>query len=76
MEARKLDLYSEEFRLRETVEGAVKILSARAREKNLKLNYRIDDTVPDALIGDDMRLGQVLLNLIGNAIKFTNQRRG
>jgi PAS domain S-box-containing protein len=73
VEARKLDLSSEEFRLRHTVEGAVKIMSARAREKKLKLTCRIDDTVPDALNGDGMRLGQVLLNLVGNAIKFTSQ---
>lgn len=73
VEARKLELHLEEFGLRETVEGKVKLLSSRAREKNLKFTCRIDDTVPDALIGDDMRLGQIVLNLIGNAIKFTNR---
>jgi len=72
VEARKLDLYPEEFSLRETVEGAAQLMLSRAREKDLKLTCRIEDTVPDALIGDAMRLGQVLLNLIGNGVKFTH----
>ncbi len=72
VEARKLDLNLEEFRLRETVEGAVKILASRAREKSLALTCEIEDSVPDALTGDEMRLRQVVQNLIGNAIKFTN----
>jgi PAS domain S-box-containing protein len=73
VEARKLDLHPEKFRVREKVEGAVQLMLSRASEKNLKLRCHIDDAVPDALIGDDLRLGQVLLNLIGNGIKFTSQ---
>jgi PAS domain S-box-containing protein len=73
VEAGKLDLNPEEFRLRRMVEGAVKLLASRAREKNIELTCQIDDGVPDALIGDDMRLRQVVVNLIGNGIKFTNR---
>ena len=72
VEARKLELNQEEFSLRETVEGAAQLMLSRAREKDLKLTCRIEDAVPDALIGDAMRLGQVLLNLIGNGVKFTH----
>ena len=73
VEARKLELCREEFHMRERVRDAVELMMSRAREKSLRLSYHIDDAVPDALIGDEMRLGQVLLNLIGNGIKFTNQ---
>jgi PAS domain S-box-containing protein len=73
VEARKLELNPQEFRLHKTLDSAVKLLSSRAREKHLKLSCHIDDTVPDALIGDDLRLGQVVMNLIGNGMKFTNQ---
>ena len=73
VEARKLDLNPEEFSLRETVASAARLMMSRAREKDLKLACCIEDTVPDALIGDAMRLGQVLLNLIGNGVKFTHR---
>jgi CheY-like chemotaxis protein len=72
VEARKLDLSSEVFSAREAVEGATHIMTSRAREKHLALSCHFEDAVPDFLIGDGMRLGQVLLNLIGNAIKFTS----
>ncbi len=73
VEARKLDLNPEEFSLRETVEGATQLMLSRAREKHLKLACHIEDKVADGLIGDPMRLGQVLLNLIGNGVKFTQK---
>ena len=73
VEARKLDLNLEDFSLRETVESAAQLMLSRAREKHLTLTCRIEDAVPDGLIGDAMRLGQVLLNLIGNGVKFTHQ---
>jgi PAS domain S-box-containing protein len=73
VEARKLDLNLEEFHVRAMADGAMQLMMAHAREKNLALSCHIDDTVPAALIGDDMRLKQVLLNLIGNGIKFTTQ---
>ncbi len=73
VEARKLELNLEEFSLRETVKSAVQLMLSRAHEKDLKLTCRIEDRVPDGLIGDAMRLGQVLLNLIGNGVKFTQR---
>lgn len=73
IEANKLDLESEPFDLRETLHDALNALAIRAHEKNLELIFFIDPTVPNNLIGDAIRLRQILVNLIGNAIKFTSQ---
>ena len=73
IESRKLTLDELPLSLRATVHDAVETLRVRALEKHLRLNAEIGDDVPDALIGDAMRLRQVLLNLIGNAIKFTDR---
>ena len=71
IEARRLDLEHIEFDLRETVGDAARLLAPRAGEKRLELAVHIAPDVPEALIGDAGRLRQVLLNVMGNAIKFT-----
>jgi signal transduction histidine kinase/CheY-like chemotaxis protein len=71
IEAGKLDLESTDFSLRETVGDALRVLAPRAAEKRLELACRIAPDVPDALVGDAGRLRQILINLVGNAIKFT-----
>jgi signal transduction histidine kinase len=71
IEARKLKLDRTPFQLRTSLNDLVKALSIRAREHNLSLALHVDDGVPNELIGDPIRLRQVLLNLIDNAIKFT-----
>ena len=73
IEAGKLDLDPIRFRLRRILSTTLKTLAVRAHQKGLELNLDIDDRVPDALIGDVNRLRQVLINLIGNAIKFTER---
>jgi signal transduction histidine kinase/CheY-like chemotaxis protein len=73
IEARRLTLDRVPFRLRDTVEDAVKLLAPRAGQKGLELACRIAPDVPDAVVGDAGRLRQVLLNLVGNAIKFTDE---
>jgi PAS domain S-box-containing protein len=73
IEAHRFELDHTDFPLRETVEGAVKTLAPRAREKRLRLACRIRKNLPDSLIGDPNRLRQILLNLLGNAIKFTDR---
>jgi signal transduction histidine kinase/ActR/RegA family two-component response regulator len=71
IEAGKLGLSCVDFRLQDCLDGAVRTLRARANEKGLALTSRILAEVPEFLRGDDQRLRQVLINLIGNAIKFT-----
>ena len=73
-EARMLTLGSDWFRIRSTMEEVVETLGSQANEKHLELCYEIHESVPDMIKGDSMRIRQVLLNLVGNAIKFT--RRG
>jgi signal transduction histidine kinase/CheY-like chemotaxis protein len=73
IEAGKLDLDSIEFRLRDVVGETLKILALRAHRKGLELVCNIHDDVPDWVIGDPGRLRQIVVNLAGNAIKFTEQ---
>jgi len=72
IEAGRLDLDLIEFSLRGCVETTVKTLSLRAEEKGLELLCDVNPDVPDAVVGDPTRLRQILSNLIGNAIKFTD----
>jgi two-component system sensor histidine kinase/response regulator len=73
IEAHKLELEWLDFSLRETLGDTMKTLSLRAQQKNLELACHIPPEVPDALVGDPGRLRQILINLVGNAIKFTEQ---
>ncbi len=73
IDAGKLEFDLIDFNLRGTLEETTKALRLRARQKNLGLTCRIASDVPDALIGDPGRLRQVIINLVGNAIKFTEQ---
>ncbi len=71
IEARRLDLEHTEFDLRETVGDTAKLLALRAAEKGIELACHIVSDVPEILLGDAGRLRQVLLNVMGNAVKFT-----
>jgi len=71
IEAGKLTLDAMDFNLRVTIEDTVDILSMKAREKGIKLESSIDPGVPVHLRGDPGRLRQILINLAGNAVKFT-----
>ena len=70
IEAGRLELEERDFSLRQVVERSLSMVAERAREKGLLLTHEIED-VPDALRGDDTRLSQALVNLLGNAVKFT-----
>jgi osomolarity two-component system, sensor histidine kinase NIK1 len=59
------------YSLRQTVFGILKTLVVRASQNNLDLTLDIDSNIPDHLIGDSLRLRQVITNLVGNAVKFT-----
>ncbi len=73
IEAGKLDLDPIDFDLRESLADGLKPLALRAHKKGLELAYRVAPDVPADLVGDRGRLRQVLVNLVGNAIKFTAQ---
>jgi signal transduction histidine kinase/FixJ family two-component response regulator len=71
-ETGKLEIHPQSFGLRALLDEQMKPLSVAASEKGLQLVVQVDPQVPDALNADFMRLGQVLVNLVGNAIKFTS----
>jgi len=73
VEAGKLELESIPFDLRQVVKMTADLLKVRAEEKGITLKIEIHEKIPPALIGDPLRLGQVLLNLLGNGIKFTDR---
>jgi len=72
IEAGKMELESIPFSLRDTLGDTLRTLGSRAAQKGLDLNCRIPPQIPDGLIGDPHRLRQVIINLVGNAIKFTD----
>ena len=71
IEARKLQLDRVGFDLRDALEDTMRVLAPRADQKGLELACHIHRDVPDALVGDSLRLRQIVINLVGNAIKFT-----
>jgi two-component system, sensor histidine kinase and response regulator len=73
IEAGKIDIETIGFDLRDCVETILKTLALRADEKGLELLCDIGDDVPTIVRGDSVRLGQMLVNLVGNAIKFTGE---
>jgi PAS domain S-box-containing protein len=73
IEAGKLDLEDTVFDLKECVEGSIRSLALRAEQKNLELSWEASPETPDYVVGDPHRLRQILVNLISNAIKFTDE---
>jgi signal transduction histidine kinase/CheY-like chemotaxis protein len=73
MEAGKIELDAENFNLRDSLEATLKTLALRAHEKGLELLCEVAPEVPDAVRGDSNRLRQIVVNLIGNAVKFTSE---
>jgi signal transduction histidine kinase/CheY-like chemotaxis protein/ligand-binding sensor domain-containing protein len=73
IEARKLDLERIEFDLRYTLDDTMKTLAVRAHKKGLELACSVPAEIPNTMLGDPGRLRQILVNLVGNAIKFTER---
>lgn len=71
IDAGKLELETAPFSLREVLASAIEILAISAAKKNIALNVSCTETIPDALIGDGYKLSQIIINLVGNGIKFT-----
>ena len=72
IEAGKLDIESVEFQLEDTLENISTLVGIKTQEKELELLFKTDSSVPTALTGDPLRLGQILINLSNNSVKFTD----
>ena len=75
IEADKLELTIERFDLRDTIATTIREFSFAAKEKGISLEWSVADEIPNAFMGDAGRLSQILINLIGNALKFTEAGR-
>jgi signal transduction histidine kinase/DNA-binding response OmpR family regulator/HPt (histidine-containing phosphotransfer) domain-containing protein len=73
IEAGKLDLETQPFDLRECIESALDLMAVKASEKDLDLGYWMDAHTPAFVVGDVTRLRQILINLVNNAVKFTEK---
>ena len=73
IDAGKMELEEQPFDLRECLEASMDLIRLRASEKGLELAYVMEPDVPPAIIGDVTRLRQILINLLNNAVKFTEQ---
>ncbi|HEX8798470.1 MAG TPA: response regulator, partial [Terriglobales bacterium] len=73
IEARKLQLDHVGFDLRDALEDSLRVLAPRADQKGIELACHVNTDVPDGLVGDPLRLRQIVVNLVGNAIKFTER---
>jgi CheY-like chemotaxis protein/HPt (histidine-containing phosphotransfer) domain-containing protein len=73
IESGKLELESHPFELHGCIEEALELLAPKAAEKKLDLAYTVDDSIPKIMVSDVTRLRQILVNLIGNAVKFTHE---
>ncbi|KAJ5093068.1 hypothetical protein N7456_008929 [Penicillium angulare] len=73
VEAGKMSLVNSWFHVRSMIEDVIDTIASRAIDKNLELNYLMDADVPSMVIGDRFRIRQILINLVGNAVKFTPQ---
>jgi len=73
IESGNLEMETISFNFHSTISGIIKLLAIRAHKKNLNLNYFIQPGIPENLKGDPSRLRQILMNLLGNAVKFTDR---
>ncbi|WP_299119544.1 ATP-binding protein [uncultured Winogradskyella sp.] len=71
IEANKVELDPEEFNLKHKLENVISALSNSANDNNTKLHFEYEDGLPETYIGDQLKISQILINLLGNAIKFT-----
>jgi signal transduction histidine kinase/CheY-like chemotaxis protein/HPt (histidine-containing phosphotransfer) domain-containing protein len=72
IEAGKLDMEAVDFQLEDTLDNISTLVGIKTQEKGLELLFKTDPSIPTALVGDPLRLGQILINLSNNAVKFTD----
>ena len=73
LESGKMPLHLQPFNFRDLLEATAQRLQTRADDKQLALRLEVDEAIPQRVIGDPLKIGQVLTNLVGNAVKFTDQ---
>ncbi|KAM5443883.1 hypothetical protein MferCBS31731_001129 [Microsporum ferrugineum] len=73
VEAGKMNIVRQWFHVRTVLEDVIDTIGSRAIDKGLELNYLVDTDVPSTILGDRFRIRQILINLMGNAVKFTSQ---
>ncbi|XSG83173.1 MAG: ATP-binding protein [Methyloligella sp. ZOD6] len=73
IEAGRVELHSAPFDIAEAMQSVIELLAPRAREKGLAVGWYADPALPRTVVGDGMRVRQILMNLVGNAIKFTDR---
>jgi PAS domain S-box-containing protein len=73
IEAQKMDLENQPFEIRRCVEEALDLVTPKALDKKLELTYSLDEGLPSNVVGDVTRVRQILVNLLGNAVKFTSK---
>lgn len=73
IESGKITIESVPFSLKDALKNIYNLLHVKAKEKNLEYNFFLDASLPDFVVGDSVRLNQIMINLIGNAIKFTEE---
>jgi PAS domain S-box-containing protein len=73
VDAGKMTFERTPFKLSQSISAMLHLFETKIQEKNLTLNIEYDETIPEVLLGDPVRLHQIILNLVSNAVKFTNQ---
>lgn len=73
IEAGKMELAEDEYRLSSVLNDITNMIEFKARQKDLKFNINVDETLPDRLWGDEVRVRQVVVNILNNAVKYTNE---
>lgn len=75
IEAGKMELAEDEYRLSSVLNDITNMIEFKARQKDLKFEVSVDNTLPDKLFGDEVRVRQVVVNILNNAVKYTNEGR-
>ncbi|MCB0762829.1 MAG: response regulator, partial [Flavobacteriales bacterium] len=73
IEAGKMEIDHSEFSLSQAIQNSVEVFMATAAEKGVRLRYDFDTNIPDSVVGDSARVGQIVMNLVSNALKFTQE---